>query len=394
MDTGSTVRPAPARSASGWRSVAVSFSRTEYTYPYFLGARCTDGVAVEIAAMQPDRVVVVADEHVWHLHGDSLGALRSAVETEVILVPPGERAKRPEVLTSVVSQAIARGATRKSVVVAFGGGAAGNLAGLAAALLFRGLRLVHLPTTTIGAFDSVLSMKQAVNSESGKNQIGTYHCPSAVMVDTSWFETLPPEVARGGWCEAAKNALAIDPTALGSLGQLLDEPDSDRRWDALFEMSLRAKMAVMINDPHERREGLTLEYGHTIGHAIEYVAMRSGATAIAHGDAIVLGMVAAARISCAIGHLSDHAVELHEGVAVQVGAPTRLPPSLDLAEVLALVKSDNKRGLISCGDDEVVMVLLEELGRPITSGGDRVPLISVPIALVEATLAELGAGRS
>lgn len=370
------------------RRVTINAGAPEYAYPYYFGSNCAGEINDAVVAMVPDRVIVVADEFAWKLHGSVLGALRSAVETLVITVPQGERAKHLTVLADVVAGAIAGGATRQSVVVTFGGGAAGNLGGLAAALLFRGVRLVHMPTTTIGAFDSVLSMKQAVNSESGKNQIGTYHRPVAVMVDTTWFSTLGPEAARGGWCEAAKNVLAIEPSSLQVFEQLLDRTDPDRQWAALFDVSLSAKTAVMAQDPFERREALTLEYGHTIGHALEY-STKGSDHPIAHGDAIALGMIAAARISQALGYLDDGAVRLHEALTAKVGAPTRLPSSIDLDRVLAVVRSDNKRGLIRCGENEIAMVILAKLGQAVVPGGDGLPLMPVAAEVVASVLAGL-----
>lgn len=370
------------------RRVTINAGMREYAYPYFLGSNCAGEINDAVVAMEPDCVIVVADDIAWQLHGSALSPLRAAVETLVITVPQGERAKQPTVLADVIATAIAGGATRKSVVVTFGGGAAGNLGGLVAALLFRGVRLVHMPTTTIGAFDSVLSMKQAVNSESGKNQIGTYHRPAAVMVDTTWFNTLGPEVARGGWCEAAKNVLAIAPASLQVFEQLIEWTDPARQWAALFDISLSAKTVVMAHDPFERREALTLEYGHTIGHALEYSTTRSDHP-IAHGDAIALGMIAAARISHALGYLDDGAVRLHEALTAKVGAPTRLPSAINLDRVLAVVRRDNKRGLIRCGENEIPMVILAQLGQAVVPGGDGLPLMPVAAELVASVLGGL-----
>lgn len=372
-------------------SASVFNGLPEYSFPYYFGADYSTTIRQRIMTLEPDLIIIVADEFVWELHGKSLEELRSAISTIVIKVPRGEAAKRLEVLHGVISQAINAGATRQSVVVAFGGGATGNVGGLAAALLFRGIRLVHLPTTTIGAFDSVLSMKQAVNSDSGKNQIGTYFRPSMVMVDTCWFETLSPEVARGGWCEGVKNALAILPATLDTLVDLVTEVDSYQRWAELFDMSLTAKMTVMAEDPYERHCGLTLEYGHTIGHAIEYAAVES-TLLIPHGDAISLGMIAAARISQAEGHLDAAAVQVHEDIIARLGAPTQLPRDLNLERVLTIVRSDNKRGLISCHDDEIAMVLLSDLGKPILEECMGLPLSRVPIRLIKTALMDLVGG--
>ena len=363
--------------------IHVAFGRGEYNYPYFLGDHCTDALTAEVMALGPDRIVIVADETVWALHGNSFGGLRSAVvPVLVITLPAGEQAKRVDVLSNVLRQALDWGVTRRSVVLTFGGGAAGNLGGLAASLLFRGIRLVHMPTTTIAAFDSVLSMKQAINSDAGKNQIGTYHRPSAVLVDVQWFDTLDSDVARGGWCEGAKNCLAIEPSAMSTLTSLASERDRRRKWQTLLEISLRAKRAVMIDDHFERSHGLILEYGHTVGHAIEYAA------AVLHGDAIALGMIVAAEISCELNYLTAAAVEQHRSLLAVLGAPTRLPEDVDVARIMDIVRQDNKRGLIGCGEDEIPMVLLERLGAPVTSNGS-LPLVPVPVVLVETVLRRL-----
>ena len=360
----------------------------EFTFPYHIGSRCSGAIGDEIRRMSPDRVVVIADENVLNLHGASLDALRDAVDTKIVVVPNGEQAKTASVLISVLSESIELGVTRRSVVVTFGGGAVGNLGGLVASLLFRGVRLVHLPTSTIGAFDSVLSMKRAVNSQVGKNQLGAYHRPTAVMVDTDWFKTLPAEFARGGWCEEAKNALAIDPGSIDTLRRVVVSGDSHSRWLELLQLSLGGKMRVMDDDPYERGRGLILEYGHTVGHAIEYASIASE-TAVPHGDAIALGMIAAARIAESMGYLDADVALLHEKLAADVGAPTRLPVDLDVRRVVSLVQSDNKRGLLPCREDEVAMVLLAGLGEAVVARPDGLPLTAVPRDLMSSIVENL-----
>lgn len=358
----------------------VAFGHGEYSYPYCIGDHCMSALAAEVMALEPDRIVIVADETVWALHGNSIDCLhRAAVPVLVITLPAGEQAKRMDVLSRVLAQTLGWGVTRQSIVLTFGGGAAGNLGGLAASLLFRGIRLVHMPTTTIAAFDSVLSMKQAINSDAGKNQIGTYHQPSAVLVDVQWFDSLDSGVARGGWCEAAKNCLAIEPSAMGALASLALEPDRRRKWASLLEISSRAKSSVMMDDHFERRSGLILEYGHTVGHAIEYAA------AVLHGDAVALGMIVAAEISQELSYLTAPAVEQHRTLLAELGAPARLPEGADVSQIISIVRQDNKRGLIGCDEDEIPMVLLERLGAPVISNGS-LPLIPVPVALVETVL--------
>lgn len=385
------IDPAAVARAGIMRCATVFATRPEHSFPYYIGTDCTADIVDRLAKFEADLLVVVVDEHVAALHGNMLDVLRARLRAMVIPVPEGEEAKQLVILSKVVDQAIAAEASQRSVVVAFGGGSTGNLAGLAASLLFRGVRLVHLPTTTIGAFDSALSMKQAVNSQSGKNQIGTYHRPTAALLDTCWFDTLPIEIARGGSCEAVKNCLAIHPNVIENLGRLVSEPGSGGRWSRLFDLSLAAKMAVMADDPHERIGGLALEYGHTIGHAIEFVSA-FGLEPVTHGDAVALGVIAAARVAEELGLLTVDDVREHERLITLVGAPTRIPRTCDIERVVAAVRHDNKRGLTVCGDDEVAMVLLEGLGRPFRPVGIELPLATVPIGLVKSVLADLASG--
>lgn len=147
-------------------------------------------------------------------------------------------------------------------------------------------------------------------------------------------------------------------------------------------------MRVMDDDPYERGRGLILEYGHTVGHAIEYASIASE-TAVPHGDAIALGMIAAARIAESMGYLDADVALLHEKLAADVGAPTRLPVDLDVRRVVSLVQSDNKRGLLPCREDEVAMVLLAGLGEAVVARPDGLPLTAVPRDLMSSIVENL-----
>lgn len=174
----------------------------QHSYPYFSGHDCSDRIVRALAGYGTDRFFVVTDDTVQALHGDDLlPALGRHAPVHVLSQPPGEGMKSLASLSSYLEAAIAAGATRRSLVVAFGGGVPGNLAGALAGLLYRGVRLVHVPTTTVAAMDSVISLKQAVNSSHGKNHIGIYHIPEAVYLDVRLLQTLPDRELRSGLCE-------------------------------------------------------------------------------------------------------------------------------------------------------------------------------------------------
>ena len=348
-------------------------------YPYYYGYRCLDLIVHELAALGADRFIVVTDDTVLNLHGDSLlSRLREVAPVDVFSHQPGESMKTLPVLVDVVERSFVAGATRRSVVIAFGGGVPGNLGGLLAALLFRGIRMVHIPTTTVAAMDSVLSLKQSINSSRGKNHIGTYAPPCAVFTDVRLLATLSERELRSGLCEAAKNCLAINPSAMPTLRRILADGELSSPASLLWLLneSIAAKTTITANDTREQRRGLVLEYGHSVGHAVELADYRQrGACGVSHGEAIAFGMVVAARIAHARGWLTTAELELHEDVVAELSVPLRLPGMVAVDDVMALLRDDNKRGYLSPTPDEVPFVLLKGLGQP--AGDLDMPLVLV-----------------
>ncbi|MEV6097112.1 2-deoxy-scyllo-inosose synthase [Nocardia sp. NPDC051981] len=368
---------------SGLRSRPIVIG--EQSFPYYFGRDCITEIGAAIAALGADRLVFVTDDEVLSRYRRDIDRLAGSIPSLILSHPSGESMKTLTCLSGHLENALRAGITRRSVVVSFGGGVPGNLAGLMANLLFRGVRLVHVPTTTIAAMDSVLSLKQAINSEVGKNHLGTYYAPEAVFTDVEFFTTLPERELRSGLCEMAKNCLAIDPSALAGLRAVIGNmtaPDS-LLW--LLDASIAAKSAVTRDDTYERGAGLVLEYGHTVGHAIEICDHRVRGTAgLPHGAAIALGMLVAAHISHARGWLSDDEVSVHYEIVTGLGVEPALPDSVRIDDVLAVVAGDNKRGYLPPRPDAVPFVLLRALGRPEYTGD--LPLVPVAVREIRAAL--------
>lgn len=379
----------PAEGLIRWQVRRIRIGDTGY--PYYYGFDCLDLILRELATLETDLFVVVTDDTVLQLHGGALlDGLRGLARVEVISRHPGESMKTLPTLSGDLERVLAAGATRRSVVIAFGGGVPGNLAGVIAALLFRGVRLVHIPTTTIAAMDSVLSLKQAINSNLGKNHIGTYLAPHAVFTDVAMLSTLPDRQLRSGLCETAKNCLAIWPAALPKLRQVLADgtlatPET-LLW--LLDASVQAKTSVTVNDAREQRSGLVLEYGHTVGHAVELADhRRRGNDGVSHGEAIAFGMLVAATIAHARGWLSEEVVRVHEEVVLALRAPRRLPDGLTVDEVVDMVRDDNKCGYLPLPADSIAFVLLRDLGVP--AGEPELPLVQVTLAEIRTALETL-----
>jgi len=365
-------------------------------FPYAYGTDCVDRITAEVGALDADRLLLVTDDRVLDLHGEVvIAALAKYAAVHVLTGPPGEQRKTFGVLSDHLEQVIAAGASRRSVVVTLGGGVVGNLEGLLASLLFRGVRLVHIPTTLMAAADSTISLKQAINTPTSKNTIGTYHRPTAVLVDIALFATLPPDELRSGLCESVKNCLAIRPTGIDPLLGVLreDRPITAEAYALLLRESIQAKCAVMHADPYEREAAIVLEYGHTIGHAIEVADRTAPADdRIRHGDAVALGIHAAALISARRGWLDERDVEMHRALLSAVGAPSVLPGHLQPERIVQAVVHDNKRGYIPCSDREVPLALLRDLGIP-ASTANR-PLVPVDMDVVAQAVEALCGGAA
>lgn len=369
-----------------------AFALGEEVVPYTYGDRCTEELLALLADQLAgvDQVLLVHDAVAGDLARRVADGLQAQVPVQSLACTAREELKTLSTVLALAEEAVAGGTTRGSVVVALGGGLVGNVAGMVAATLFRGLPLVHLPTTPVAAFDAVLSAKQGVNLSAGKNMVGTFWTPQSVWCDLDWLRGVDERQVLTGTAEMAKNVLAVVPereddllTAVAGLG--------DERSDALvrlLQIGVDAKAPALRADPHERREALVFEYGHTAGHAME-LASRG---ALSHGEAVGWGMLVAAQVGRRLGHLDDAAVAAHARVLAPLGVRAEAPPALDRALVQRLLLRDNKRGYLpGSGPDVVPMVLLDGLGSALLDDAGR-PLVPVPTALVhEALDAVLGA---
>lgn len=366
-------------------------SNYEITFgPYQYGFYVGDGheawavLLDQLTALDADRFAVITEPGVPpHFAHQLVERISRDVGPAVLLAfPPGERGKTVAAIDDLAEGALHAGLTRRSAIIALGGGLAGNVAGLLAALLFRGIRLVHAPTTLLAMSDSVLSLKQAVNSRVGKNHIGTFHAPEFVWNNLDYLHSLPADEIRGALCETIKNVLTISPERLDELARTLDPEcaytaDDFRR---IIDICVEAKTSVMRADPLEKGDALVLEYGHTIGHAVELLSEGT----LTHGLAVGVGMLTAAQVARRLGVLDERAEWTHWELLELNGAPTGLPPRVDAGRVLEVSRLDNKRGYLRRRLGHRDMVLLEGIGLPRRSGDSL--LTQVPERLLADTL--------
>ncbi|WP_433200143.1 3-dehydroquinate synthase family protein [Dactylosporangium sp. CS-047395] len=352
--------------------------------PYLYGTGCTPALADAVVDRlgDVDTVLLVLDDGVRG-HADAVAAeLGRRVRVEPVAVEAHERHKTLPTVQHLLESAVARGLTRRSAVVAMGGGTVGNIAGLAAALLFRGTRLVHLPTTPVAAFDATVSLKQGVNLSAGKNLAGTYFVPALIACDLAWLSTVPRHDLLTGLAEMVKNVLVAAPALEAKLLRALDDLTLDpaAALRALLEVGVEAKAPYVAADPRERGGALIFEYGHTAGHAIEFV---SGG-AIRHGEAVAWGMLVAAEVARRRHGLADTDVAAHHRLIAPLDLPdaaARLD-SLDRAAIRAVLAADNKRGYGPCAPGEVLMVLLDRIGHAVPGPAGGPPLVPVAVEAV------------
>ena len=319
------------------------YERYQYGYHVRSASDAMEQLTQKMWLLDADRFVLLADSGLpLHVVSQVKALLSSVAPCSLHQIAGTEQAKTLLTVATIGDEAIQAGATRASVVVALGGGLVGNIAGLLSSLLFRGAtRLVLLPTTFLAMSNSCLSLKQGVNSAFGKNHYGQFKAPLFVWCDLAFLQTLPPGEIRAALCELIKNVLTICPERYDEIAALLrtDSSYSHAHLVRFLEFCLDAKCSVMGDDAHEAHLALLLEYGHTLGHAIELLAH------VSHGTAVGLGLSLEAQIAYQLGLMSQRDVQAHEYLLQQVQVPP-LPASLRSDEIVQILLRDNKRGYL------------------------------------------------
>ena len=310
------------------------------------------------------RVFVISDEIVWDLHGSHLraGLQSGGLETFELILPAGENTKSWSQLGEVLDWLLASGAGRDDVLVAFGGGVIGDLTGLAASLLKRGMRFVQVPTTLLAQVDSSVGGKTAVNTGRGKNLVGAFYQPQLVIADTGVLSTLPIRERRAGYAEIIKYGLINDRAFIDWLSKNDDEvlrlePAAVAEAVAV---SCRAKAGIVALDEREGGVRALLNLGHTFGHALE--AANEFGPELLHGEAVGAGMALAMRYSTRAGLLPVEDAELAVNLIAKSGLETdlrKLPGGPYMAETLVEAMRQDKKARAG----EVPLILARGLGE-------------------------------
>lgn len=291
------------------------------------------------------KVLLVSNPEIWQHYGDkAVQSLKKAgFEVSKHLIPGGENHKTLESIAKIYDSALENYLERSSVAIALGGGVIGDMTGFAASSWLRGINFVQVPTSLLAMVDAAIGGKTGVNHPKGKNLIGAFYQPRLVLIDPQVLETLPEREFRAGMAEVIKYGVIWDADFFDRLekAERLDrfnDLDEDLL-QTILTRSCQAKADVVSKDEKEAGLRAILNYGHTIGHAIESL---TGYSSIVHGEAVAIGMAIAGEIAATMKMWDAIDAQRQDRLIAKAGLPTKLPPNLDTEAIIKSLKSDKK----------------------------------------------------
>ncbi len=330
------------------------------SYPIYFGDNIiTDGDLLRrhVTARQ---VMIVTNNIVAPYYLSTIKNAFAHYQCDEVILPDGESHKNLSEWKLIVDALAENGHHRDTTLIALGGGVVGDITGFAAACYQRGVNYFHIPTTLLAQVDASIGGKTAVNHPLGKNLIGAFHQPAAVLIDVHTLKTLPEREFKAGIAEIVKAALIRNPALFQRIEQHLDQI-LDRDPSALLQAIQRAceiKCSIVVADEKETRgERALLNLGHTFGHAIEHTL---GYGKWLHGEAVSVGLVLAAQLSASLGWLSSTDVNRIQQLLSRIPLPTRLPNDIDLNALNKAMQMDKK-----VSEDRLRFVLLKSIGHAV-----------------------------
>jgi 3-dehydroquinate synthase len=325
-------------------------------YPVYLGRGLLSAGNLWRRHLGEGRILVVSNDTVAPLYLEKLKAGLEGRATTVHIVPDGERHKTVETWSGIIDALIGMQARRDACIIALGGGVVGDIAGFAAACYMRGIRFLQAPTTLLAQVDASVGGKTGVNHVRGKNLVGAFHQPEAVVIDSGTLDTLEAREFKAGLAEVVKYGAIRDAAFfewLESQAGAIAAREAGAL-DRVIRRSIENKAEVVAADEKEAGVRALLNYGHTFGHAIE---AETGYERFLHGEAVAIGMVIAARLSAARGLCPTDSAERIAALLDRFGLPVRLPPDLSI-EGLGRALELDKKALAS----GIRLILLRAIG--------------------------------
>lgn len=342
----------------------VTLPTRSQTHPIFIGQGVLDHLAAYCREIAP-RVCIISDKATEKLYGNILQQRLSDsnLEVSIFSFPAGELSKTRSTKEALEDRMLAKGLGRDTVLIALGGGIVTDVAGFVASTYCRGIPLIHVPTTLLAMVDASIGGKTAVNTSTAKNMIGANYQPKAIFMDLDTLKTLPVQELKNGLVECLKHGLIADSDHFHFLENHVDKV---LRYDfSILEKivldSCRIKIKIVEQDPFETGQRRLLNFGHTIGHAIETMTQH----AIPHGRAVAMGIIAESYLSLLLGHLQIPAFEKIVKVFSNYQIDTHLDVSLNLTDLMKVMKLDKK-----AIQSTPRFVILKEIGRCLDCEGD------------------------
>jgi 3-dehydroquinate synthase len=330
------------------------------SYPIVVGSSVLEKAAdMALERVHPTSVALVTHPVLLEKYGQAVtdGFLRKGLQVHSIVVPAGERYKTLRTVEGLYRRLLECRVDRKGLVVVLGGGVLGDVCGFVAATYLRGIPFVQVPTTVLAQVDASVGGKTGVDLPEGKNLVGAFHQPAAVVIDTDTLASLPARELRSGLAEVVKYGIITDDQLFGDLERSI--PDLLRRdARALSDVIVRSceiKAAVVAADETEQGQRAILNFGHTVGHALEAV---TGYRKYRHGEAISIGMVAACMIGEAAGVTPPDVTVSVRSMLARLRLPTSFPADVDIGETASATLQDKKRV-----GGRVTYILAERIGR-------------------------------
>jgi len=358
----------------------ITVNLPQQSYEIAIAPGCLSRLGEYVAELNlGKKVLLVSNPTIFQHYGQKAIASLQDAGCEVVhhIIPPGEPYKTLDSIQKIYDAALANRLERSSIMVALGGGVIGDMTGFASATWLRGINFVQVPTSLLAMVDAAIGGKTGVNHPQGKNLIGAFHQPSLVLIDPDVLQTLPVRELRAGMAEVIKYGVIWDAELFAQMEK--SKNLSQLRYikaelmDFILTCSCQAKADVVSKDEKEAGLRAILNYGHTIGHAVESL---TGYTQFIHGEAVAIGMVAAGKIAMHLGMWPQSDAQRQDQLIQKAGLPTQLPGDLDIDAIVDALQTDKK-----VKDGKVRFILPKQIG--VVEITDKVPADTIRQVLAE-----------
>jgi 3-dehydroquinate synthase len=335
--------------------IIFSLPGKKITVPIYIGKDSFDNIKSVVSLNKYSSILIITDENVAHHWTDKIH--RTIGEGAYYqTIPAGEKNKSLSNVEKIWTILSKKGFDRKSLIINIGGGMVCDIGAFAASTFMRGISFIQVPTSLLAMADASIGGKTGFNFNGLKNTIGTFSVPLAVLSDTSFLSSLPPREFRSGFAEIIKHAIIVNTNFWDYLLSMNLISPKENELDKILSLSSNIKCEIVRNDPYEKNERKKLNFGHTIGHAVE-MSCHDSSKPLLHGEAVAIGIIAESRMSFLSGYLSEAKFRDIENLIVKFKLPNKISSS-HKEGILTKIKFDKKNS-----SQKIKWVFLEDIGN-------------------------------